>query len=161
MLGSTKQIDATSSAWNRDIVRKECESCKKQIVNDLEVHHIQPRASATNQILQDGTHQNDKRNLVVICQTCHDKVHAGNIVIGPLQATSDGPIRMIIEQNGKNEIVDKKVKKGKWSEEEHETIVTTLKQYSALSLKTIKGLLSSKHDIEISEGVLGKIRREI
>jgi transposase len=59
-------------------------------------------------------------------------------------------------------IDEKKVqRKGKWSEDEHETIVDTLRKYSILSLKSIRAHLSSKHSIEISEGVLGKIRKEL
>jgi len=157
MIGSKTLKDATSSSWNTSIVRKECEVCKKQIVKDLEVHHIQPRSSAIDGILEDGTHMNDKHNLIVICQECHDKVHEDNITIGEKQMTSDGPIRVIHMEKEPG----KKMKKGKWSEEEHETIVSTLQKYTALSLKSIKGLLYSKHAIEISEGILGKIRKEI
>jgi hypothetical protein len=34
-----------------------------------------------------------------------------------------------------------------------------LKKYSSLSLKSIRAMLSSKHEIEISEAVLGKARK--
>jgi hypothetical protein len=42
-----------------------------------------------------------------------------------------------------------------------ETIVDTLKKYPTLSLKSLRANLSSKHDIEISEAMLGKIRKEL
>ena len=150
IIGSTKQIDASVSSWNKDIIRKECEVCKKQIVNELEVHHIKPRGDATNGILEDGTSMNDKRNLIVICQACHDDTHAGVIEIGELKMTSDGPEREIIKT--------KSMKKSKWSDEDHEIIVDTLRKYSTLSLKSLRAHLSSKHDIDISESMLGKIR---
>ena len=143
---------AKSSSWNREIVRKECEVCKKQIVSDLEVHHISPRASAVNQRLENGTHMNDKRNLIVICQTCHDAVHAEKIEIGELQMTSDGPQRIITE-------VETPKRKGKWSDEEAEIIMKMLKTYSSLSIKAIRGKLSQIHSIEISDSALGKFKR--
>jgi len=158
MLGSKKLIDATSSSWNRDIVRKECEVCKRAITKELEVHHIVPRAQAKNDRLEDGSSMNDKRNLVVLCQRCHDDVHAEKKEVGPVQMTSEGPIRMVIE-SPKEE--DRKLKRGKWSEEEHETIVRMVRKYPRLALKAIKGKLYSDHGIDISEGVLGKVRKEL
>ena len=154
IIGSSKQEEAQSSSWNNTIVRRECEICKKAIQSELEVHHIQPRASATNQVLMDGTHMNDKRNLIVICQVCHDKVHANVMTIGPLIHTSDGPERQI-------QMTQETKRKGKWSEEEMKTVKETVQKYSSLSLKAIRAHLSSKYSIEISEAVLGKIKSKI
>jgi DNA mismatch repair protein MutS len=161
IMDSTSQQEALSSAWNTEIVRKECEVCHKVMTSDLEVHHIKPRESATNGILEDGTHMNDKRNLIVICEGCHDKVHAGNIEIGDVKMTSDGPEREIIKDNNSESSEKKNTKKSKWSDEERETIVDTLRKYSTLSLKSLRAHLSSKHEIEISEAVLGKMRKEL
>ena len=155
IMGSVKQEDATTSSWNKDIIRRACESCQKPIVSDLEVHHLQHRASAQNQILQDGTHMNDKRNLIVLCEECHDQIHAGTLIVGDIQLTSNGPERVIQQ-------VDSPIKKGgKWTEEEVETVKSTLKKYTSLSLKSIRAQLSSKHSIEISETILGKMRKAI
>jgi DNA mismatch repair protein MutS len=156
IMGSTTHDAATSSNWNTDIVRHSCEVCHNPITSDLEVHHIKERATATNGVLEDGTHMNDKRNLIVICNICHDKTHAGEIEIGETKITSDGPERKIIHYDR-----DEKKKKSKWTDEEHETIMDTLRKYSTLSLKSIRANLSSKYEIEISEAVLGKIRREL
>jgi len=153
IIGSSKQEDAISSSWNRNIVRKECEICKKAIQSELEVHHLQPRASATNQILSDGSHMNDARNLVVICQVCHDSIHAGTMEVGEVVNTSDGPERIVSASTHK--------KKGKWADEDMVIVKETLQKYATQSLKAIRALLSSKHSIEISEGMLGKIRREV
>jgi DNA mismatch repair protein MutS len=155
MVGSVKQEDAINTSWNKEIVRRMCESCSSPIVSDLEVHHLQHRASAQNQILEDGTHMNDKRNLVVLCEACHDKIHAGTLVVGNIQLTSNGPERVIYQ-------VESPVKKkGKWTDEEIETVKSTLKKYTSLSLKSIRAQLSSKHSIEMSEAILGKMRKEI
>ena len=155
IMGSVKQEEATTSSWNKDIIRRACESCNSPIVSDLEVHHLQHRASAQNQILEDGTHMNDKRNLMVLCEECHDRIHAGTLIVGDIQLTSNGPERVI-------QRVDSPIKKGgKWTEEELETVKSTLKKYTSLSLKSIRAQLSSKHSIEISETMLGKMRREL
>jgi DNA mismatch repair protein MutS len=153
IMGSATQENATSSSWNRSIVRKECEICKNNITSDLEVHHIQHRASAKNHILEDGSHMNEKRNLITICQVCHDQIHAGKIELGELTSTSDGPERQI-------KLVETTVaKKGKWSEEDMNTVKETLQKYSSLSLKAIRAHLSSKYAIEMSETVLARIKR--
>jgi len=159
IIGSKRQEEVSNSVWNKEIIKKECEICKMQICSELEVHHIIPQASATNNILDDGSHMNDKRNLIVICQKCHDNIHAEVLEIGPLQITSDGPERIIKEHTP--EIIEiKKGKRSKWSEDEMNIIKDTLQTYSSLSLKAIRAHLSSKYSISISEGVLGKIRRE-
>ena len=155
ILGSVKESDATSSSWNKEIVRKECENCKKPV--GLEVHHLHHRASATNHILEDGTHMNDKRNLVTICQACHDAVHANTLVIGDQIQTSDGPERVILIPS----VPSIQKSKSKWTDEELDTMKQTLKTYSSMSLKSIRAHLHSKHEIEVSEAILGKMRREI
>lgn len=164
IMGSIIQQEATSSSWNTEIVRKECEVCHKIITSDLEVHHIKERATASNGILEDGTHMNDKRNLIVICQGCHDEVHSGSVEIGEVKMTSDGPEReiKIKDDNSIGSKDEKKSqKKSKWSDEERQIIVDTLRKYSTLSLKSIRAHLSSKHEIDISEGILGKMRKEL
>jgi len=56
----------------------------------LEVHHIEERATATNGRLPDGTSMNAARNLIVVCEACHDAHHAKEIEIGPVKQTSEG-----------------------------------------------------------------------
>jgi transposase len=75
--------------------------------------------------------------------------------------TSNGPEREIIKESTSVISEKKAQKKSKWSDEERETIVDTLRKYSTLSLKSIRAHLSSKHEIEISEAVLGKMRKEL
>lgn len=180
--GSTNIISASSSSWNQNIIRKECELCKSQITSELEVHHIKPRSSATNDILEDGTHMNNIRNLIVICQKCHDEVHRESFDFGNVVQTSDGIIRNIIVNNNENSENDnnnelyslhttlndsisittsKKIhqKKQKWSDEQLEIIKNTLEKFKSSSLKSVRAFLESKHEIEISEAILGKIRR--
>jgi DNA mismatch repair protein MutS len=154
LMGATSLAKATTSAWNKEIVRKECELCKAHITSELEVHHISPRASAVNQRLQDGSHMNDKRNLIVICQACHDKIHAETIQLGPLQMTSDGPERSVLTVS--NTTTMKRTKK---TDEEMETVMEMLQKYPSLALKAVRAKLNQLHGIEMSETMLSKIRR--
>lgn len=171
LIGSTNQQNALVSSWNTEIIRKECEICKTNIISELEVHHIEAREHAINNILSDGTHMNDKRNLITICKKCHDDVHAGKYEINSIKITSEGQEREIIKKDNSTQELYKEIsfndklngklsKKGKWSEEQMNIIIQTLKTYSTLSLKSIRGHLYSKHGIEISEGVLSKIRKD-
>lgn len=153
LMGATSLANASKSAWNKEIVRKECELCKAPIVSELEVHHISPRASAINQRLQDGSHMNNKRNLIVICQVCHDKVHADAIQVGPLQMTSDGPERTMVATT------TTAVKRTKKTDEEMETVMEMIQKYPSLALKAVRAKLSQLHGIDMSETALGKIRR--
>jgi len=131
-------------------------------VRDLEVHHVQPRASATDSILPDGTSMNTLSNLTVLCEECHDCVHAGTLLLGPVQMTSDGPVREIQRTPPSSAPkVTHPLQKGKWTDEEVTIAMGALKQYSAQSLKSIRALLNSKYGLDMSESVLGKMRREL
>ena len=61
----------------------------------MEVHHIQPRADTVMKRNKDGTHQNDLRNLIVVCSKCHDNIHDTTISVGSVVQTSQGPKRSI------------------------------------------------------------------
>jgi hypothetical protein len=76
-----------------------------------------------------------------------------------MKTTSDGPVR---EWNRVPVQLSEKavVKKGKWTTEELKIITDTLKKYVSLSLKSIRAHLNS-NGIDISETVLGKMRREL
>jgi DNA mismatch repair protein MutS len=156
IIGSKRLDETTNSSWNREIFKKECEVCKSIITKELEVHHITPRSEAIQNRLSDGSLMNDKRNLIVICQKCHDNVHRGNIGIGAVKMTSNGPERIIQVQETQTS-----VKKSKWSEEQLQTIHQVLKTYANLSLKSIRAHLNSKHSIDISESHLGKMRKNL
>ena len=173
IMKSVTQEEATSSSWNTEIVRKSCEVCQNPITSELEVHHIQPRSIAsTHQRLPDGTHMNEKRNLIVVCQICHDRIHHGDLEVGGITLTSDGPEREIHVSKPESEPQPssslspvtslKKNSKGgkgsKWTEEEWETMINTVKKYSSLSLKSIRAHLSSQ-GIQVGESVLSSIRK--
>ena len=95
LLGSVNEAEATGSAWNSAVQRRACEMCGAAMVRDLEVHHIRPRVEAAGAMhFTDGAGRDDARNLIVVCQRCHDEHHAGRLDIQPLRMTSDGPVRV-------------------------------------------------------------------
>jgi DNA mismatch repair protein MutS len=162
IVGSVKQENAVASEWNPHIVKKACEICKSPIIKELEVHHISERHTATKGILPDGTHMNTASNLIVLCEECHHKVHHDTLRIGPMLQTSHGPERTVIHiEPEESESAAKPIKKGKWTDEEMETVRTTLRAYSSLSLKAVRAYLSSKYGIEMSETILTRIKKEL
>jgi DNA mismatch repair protein MutS len=158
LLGEVKQEEAEGSSWNSLVVRKECEICKHAIVRDLEVHHIQERKDAKGKHFEDGSNMNDRRNLVVVCQACHDKHHSGELEIGPEKQTSKGPQREIV--HSPKETVTKQ-KASKWSAEEQTTIQQYLTKFKHLPLARIAYDLQQQEQIIISEASLRKLRQNI
>lgn len=156
LLGEVHEETALASSWNSQITRKECELCKHPIVKDLEVHHIRPRSEAVNKKFEDGSTMNDLRNLIVVCQSCHDKHHAGEIQIGPVKQTSGGLEREVLIS--KPTVVSKQKK---WSDEEIQTIENYIKTYPSLPLSRIVYDLKQQEDIIISEGTLRKFRNQL
>jgi DNA mismatch repair protein MutS len=153
--GETSLEDSAGSTWNARIIRKECQLCKHPITRDLEVHHIRPRAEATDRMFEDGTSMNDLRNLIVVCQSCHDKHHAGELEIGPQVQTSAGPQRVAVQT------APAKKTKSKWSEEQLKTIEETLRKYPHLAIPRLVYDLKQQEDIEISEAQLRKMRNSL
>lgn len=91
LVGSASEASAPASRWNRVIRRRFCEVCGHEAVRNLEVHHIRERNEAgAGGHFDDGTHMNHVRNLVVLCEECHDKHHRGELEVGPMQQTSQG-----------------------------------------------------------------------
>ena len=88
LVGMATEADAPTSGWNSAVQRRVCEVCGSHKV--LEAHHIQQRKDAVGGRLADGTHMNSMKNLTVLCEVCHDKVHGGELEVGPVQQTSEG-----------------------------------------------------------------------
>jgi DNA mismatch repair protein MutS len=187
LVGEFRRTEATKTAWTEDLVKKTCELCGiAGAQRHLEVHHIQHRASAKNGRLATGEDMNHPRNLVVLCDKCHDKQHESQdmglnsdtsddstpsqnqnqsqsqsqsrvkSVISSIQLTSDGPERQ-------NIIVSvppvQRIKiSGKWSNEQILLIQQTLSKFPKASLKNIKFILQNNHAITISEASLRQFR---
>ena len=154
--GEAALEEADTSSWNPLLIRRECELCKCLLSRDLEVHHIQPRKDAKEGRFKDGTSMNDIRNLVVVCQGCHDKHHAGELEISVQKQTSKGPQR--ISQTIPTPV---KATKPKWTEEEQQTIEKYLRDYPHLPIPRLVYDLKQQEDIDIKPAALQKIRNSL
>jgi DNA mismatch repair protein MutS len=158
LIGSAAEEEATASNWNAHIVRRVCEQCSHPITNDLEVHHIKPRCKADGNVFRDtGLQRDDLRNLIVVCQTCHDKHHAGLLDIGPIVQTSDGPVRLSTE-GSTIETAKSAEQKGKWTSEQMQQIREVIKEHPIMPPKYIVYKLNNEYDIQISEATIRKIK---
>lgn len=142
--GETTDTDAPKSSWNSAITRQSCEVCKKVIVKNLEVHHIKPRCEGGG---------NQLRNLIVLCEECHDKNHAGELEISELRVTSEGLERSTIVS-----VASSKQSRQKWSEEDKQIICTTLEQYKGRPL-TRTCLALEEKGIRITAAQLKKFQQ--
>lgn len=164
-LGDKQDQEIGISAWNPHILRKSCEICGAKDL--LEVHHIRQRKDANPETrrFEDGDARDNARNLVVVCAACHDKHHAGAINIKPIQATSDGPVRIMepvaasaLPEPAKPEQETLKCR-GR-SEEEMKIIDAMIRENKSSPLKRIT-LLLKEEGITISEASLRAIRNKL
>jgi DNA mismatch repair protein MutS len=130
--GEAAADSAPRSSWNREIQRRACEHCGHSFVPGLEVHHIEERARGGG---------NELRNLAVLCQSCHDKHHAGTITIPPLTQTSEGLERLPVHTEAKKPAVRVSMKKKTWTEEESRLIRKALEQYQSRPLTRVESAL--------------------
>ena len=90
--------------------------CKTKLntkFSNLETHHIIEQENyIKNNIKDDKKHikKNSSANLVILCQSCHDKVHENNeknndkIIIEGYKQTSKGK-KLIVKKNNKSIII--------------------------------------------------------
>lgn len=84
------------SRYNAALPVQACHVCGAH--TDLEVHHIVPQASADDKgNIRTGLHKNSVGNLAVLCETCHDKHHRGDIQIQGWVQTSHGRMLDVLD----------------------------------------------------------------
>ena len=147
--------EAPLSPWNSAVQRRACEKCGSENVRELEVHHIEERATAHNGRLADGTHMNNIRNLVVLCEECHDKVHNKEIVVGPVFQTSEGEVRDI------RELQKYAYKNPDFTEEQLALIRQDLITYKTQAPARIIFYIEQRHGIKLTLQRLKMIRASI
>jgi DNA mismatch repair protein MutS len=153
LIGDITVEEAKQSDWNRDIRRQKCAHCGK-CCSELEVHHIKQRAHSKNGRNDDGTDLNHLSNLVVLCETCHDKHHAGDLDIGIVVDTSEGPKREIVDlsQFAYNAPQDKqKKKKSAFTEDQIKSISNLVRENPGLHSKLYCYKIRLELEIEITE----------
>jgi len=158
--GKVSDTEAATSTWNAAVTRRACEVCGAEIAADLEVHHIAERHTAVGGRLPDGTALNAPRNLIVVCEACHDKHHAGQLHIGPLRQTSDGPLRDVtrLEQYAHRPAA---AAVGGLTEEQVAIVKRELRAFPALSVLRMIYDLRERYGISITAPRLRTIRSSL
>jgi len=150
--GEKKEEELSPSSWNKNIIVRKCEECGSEMTRDLEVHHIRPRAEAVSNHFMDGSSRDSERNLMVVCNKCHDAHHAGKIDITPLVDTSIGQQRTLTPPKP---VSNKKVPtKDRFSSEQIGIIQKTIAEFPNFNLKMLRFKLMDEFQIIISEGAL-------
>ena len=155
ILGKKTEEESQGSAWNNNVIRKSCQMCGHEIVRDLEVHHIRPRAEATGAHFSDGSSRDTLANLMVVCAKCHDLHHAGKLNIQPLQQTSKGLLQIEVPREGKEEEPAKSP-----TDEKKRIIFDTLRRLPNVPLKRIVYDLEVNNGIQVSEATLRTYRKK-
>jgi len=135
--GTTTIQDAAKSSYNAQIQRQVCEVCNMAIASKLEVHHIEEQAKGGS---------NKLRNLVVLCEKCHDKHHSGEIEVSPLTQTSFGLERFA-------HVVEAPKTK---PQEEIALIKAVHHEHKSRPARRICQILQESHGIQITESQLKK-----
>jgi DNA mismatch repair protein MutS len=150
---------AIGSSWNSAVIRRVCERCRASEAEDLEVHHIQPRRLASGAgRLADGSSVHATSNLMVLCDKCHDELHAGAFVARPMIQTSDGYERSETMSLPSQPTATTETRASKWSAEDQRTIQEVMAKYPFVSCPQLSVLLLEKHKISISASTLRKMR---
>jgi DNA mismatch repair protein MutS len=96
---SGKIINTKSSKYNSDVYVNKCAVCNQefQCKNDvmiLDTHHIHQQKDCENGVVKDKKFikKNSKCNLIVLCKSCHNKIHDGEINIESIASSTDGNI---------------------------------------------------------------------
>jgi DNA mismatch repair protein MutS len=97
-------ISGKTSRYNSDLLIYQCMVCgekeKTGKTSSLETHHINFQKNCENGFVKGKSHirKNDMSNLVVLCNTCHDNLHAEKFSISGVTMSSSGK-KIKIEKN--------------------------------------------------------------
>lgn len=85
--GESGYIATKRSRYNKDIYMTQCTLCES--IDQLHTHHIIPQAEYIN---GDKDGKDNKSNLIVLCEKCHNMIHSNKIQINKYIDTSNGVI---------------------------------------------------------------------
>ena len=97
-------LSGKTSKYNNNVVVYECHLCgstdKVCHISNLETHHINFQKDCENGLVKNKKHlsKNSEANLVVLCNECHDKIHAGKIILDKYVMTSKGRTLLVNEK---------------------------------------------------------------
>ena len=168
LLGETSIENASISTWSSSLVKRSCSVCGSAVTKELEVHHLEQRKDAVEKRNSDGQALNHIRNLAILCQVCHDKHHSGLLEVGPVEDTSEGPLRSIINLSkyahipstvSSNEIIStKSVKKTLFTKEQIDSIKETQQTHPNLHAKLLIFQVQKTHGFSITEAQYKKLK---
>jgi DNA mismatch repair ATPase MutS len=159
LVGTATEQEAPLSDWNGAVQRRACSVCGSEKVKELEAHHIEARATATAGRLADGSNMNSMRNLTVLCQICHDKVHVGALEVGPTRQTSEGPLLDVKDLATFS--FKPKPRVGDLTEEQLELIKNDLRLYKTLTPARLIFYIEQHHGIKLTVARLKTIRASL
>ena len=80
--------DEKVSKYNKEVIVDKCSVCGDE--KDLHTHHIQEQHTADENGMIGNIHKNNKENLVVLCEKCHELTHKNEIKIQGYKDTNLG-----------------------------------------------------------------------
>lgn len=165
LLGEVAVEEAPKSSWNAAIRRRVCSVCGCKTERLLEVHHLDERHEATDGRNTNGLALNHVRNLTVLCETCHDHHHAGKLHIGPMEDTSEGPIRSITNLQSfahvpKSELTTLSKKKPLFTTEQISKIRDVITADPGLAPKLYCFRIQRLHTISITEAQFKSLQKK-
>jgi len=89
-------ISGKTSTYNKDVYVYECQLCGQKDetshISPLETHHVKFQKECKEGFSIEKPHikKNQQCNLIVLCNDCHDKIHAGKIFLDKYVLTSNG-----------------------------------------------------------------------
>ena len=144
-------INLHSSVYNSKIKMDLCQICSK---NAEHCHHIKEQQEADENGMIENFHKNSEHNLVPLCESCHHKVHHGNLRIHGYHMTNEGK-KLNYEYIESSQIQKNK----KFSQNDIDIILTYKDEIDNKTLKksTCMNILKITHNIHISPGTFNKI----
>ena len=104
------------------------------------------------------------RNLIVVCEACHDKHHAGQLHIGPVEDTSEGPVRSITNLQSfahvPREEEPKPKKKALFTTEQMKKIREVVAADPGLAPKLYCFRIQRLHEISITEAQFKSLQKK-
>jgi DNA mismatch repair protein MutS len=140
-------VQTKPSIYNKNIFIDKCNICNS---DTEEIHHIAEQQYANSKgILEDKQiHKNIKHNLMNVCSSCHDKIHANEIKIEGYKQTSNGIILEIETHNkdiSQEDAIQKRIKELRNEGKSYNKILEIIKeqfQEQKITLYKIKKILS-------------------
>ena len=80
-------IQNKKSLYSKNKIVDTCSICNKTAV---ETHHIKEQHLADENGFVDHRHKNHTSNLMSVCTSCHDSIHANKIKVNGYESTSKG-----------------------------------------------------------------------